>query len=421
MAKKPDRFRRSRQEIRDREGHALSALGARRGARRHRRAIRAEPAHGRTQALAAARRQRRLHQPRRLAHLERLLCLRDPARQEARAAAPALRGDDPHPRRPRLDQRVERRRQAHHLRMEGGRHVRDPAQLLAPAFQRLRPGAGALCRRHQRAVGHQPLRRHRFRLQHALRLQEPLRRRARLLQPKAEKKGFLLVTNFVPDAVNLPLISAKERGAGGGHIRFNMAKGSMSSHISQFPVGTYKKAHCHGPSAHVIILSGEGFSLMWHGGRGAAALRLAGRHADRAAEQDVPSALQHRADAGALSRLQARGRARSATRRACRSPGSAGASAATRSTMPTSGRRSARMFAQELAKHGLDAAHGRRLQGRACRPAAEGAAERGGGIGEDLMSEHHRSARACARPCADQTGQFLRRGAQGVRAVPQGL
>jgi oxalate decarboxylase/phosphoglucose isomerase-like protein (cupin superfamily) len=73
----------------------------------------------------------------------------------------------------------------------------------------------------------------------------------------------LLVTNFVSDAINLPLISAKERGAGGGHIRFNMAKGSMSSHISQFPVGTYKKAHCHGPSAHVIILTGEGFSLMW--------------------------------------------------------------------------------------------------------------------------------------------------------------
>ena len=81
--------------------------------------------------------------------------------------------------------------------------------------------------------------------------------------PKIEPKGFLLPTNFVPDAVNLPLISANERGAGGGHIRFNMAKGSMSSHISQFPVGTYKKAHSHGPSAHVIILSGEGYSLMW--------------------------------------------------------------------------------------------------------------------------------------------------------------
>ncbi|MEE8270153.1 MAG: ethanolamine ammonia lyase-activating protein [Alphaproteobacteria bacterium] len=80
---------------------------------------------------------------------------------------------------------------------------------------------------------------------------------------KGEQKGLLLETNFVADAVNLPLIAAAERGAGGGHIRFSMAKGSMNSHISQFPVGTYKKCHRHGPGAHVIILSGEGYSLMW--------------------------------------------------------------------------------------------------------------------------------------------------------------
>ncbi len=80
---------------------------------------------------------------------------------------------------------------------------------------------------------------------------------------KGEQKGLLLETNFVADAVNLPLIDAKERGAGGGHIRFAMAKGSMNSHISQFPVGTYKKCHRHGPGAHVIILGGEGYSLMW--------------------------------------------------------------------------------------------------------------------------------------------------------------
>ena len=80
---------------------------------------------------------------------------------------------------------------------------------------------------------------------------------------KDEQKGFMLVTNFVADAVNLPLITAKERGAGGGHIRFNMARGANNSHISQFPIGTYKKGHAHGPGAHVIILSGEGHSLMW--------------------------------------------------------------------------------------------------------------------------------------------------------------
>ncbi|MDQ6680176.1 MAG: cupin domain-containing protein [Pseudomonadota bacterium] len=80
---------------------------------------------------------------------------------------------------------------------------------------------------------------------------------------KGEQKGLLLDTNFVADAINLPLISAKERGAGGGHIRFSMAKGSMNSHISQFPIGTYKKAHAHGPGAHVIVMGGQGYSLMW--------------------------------------------------------------------------------------------------------------------------------------------------------------
>ena len=80
---------------------------------------------------------------------------------------------------------------------------------------------------------------------------------------RGDQKGLLLDTNFVADAVNLPLYTANERGAGGGHIRFSMAKGYLNSHISQFPVGTYKKAHAHGPGAHVIIMSGEGFSLMW--------------------------------------------------------------------------------------------------------------------------------------------------------------
>jgi oxalate decarboxylase/phosphoglucose isomerase-like protein (cupin superfamily) len=77
------------------------------------------------------------------------------------------------------------------------------------------------------------------------------------------QNGLLLETNFVADAASLPLISAKERGAGGGHIRFSMAHGSMNSHISQFPQATYKKGHRHGPGAHVIILSGTGYSLMW--------------------------------------------------------------------------------------------------------------------------------------------------------------
>lgn len=82
-------------------------------------------------------------------------------------------------------------------------------------------------------------------------------------EPKKSTKGFLLETNFVADARSLPLISAKERGAGGGHIRFNLSKSTMNAHISEYPVGTYKRGHRHGPGAHVINLSGKGYTLMW--------------------------------------------------------------------------------------------------------------------------------------------------------------
>ena len=71
-------------------------------------------------------------------------------------------------------------------------------------------------------------------------------------------------SNFIPNAPDMPLQGWAARGAGGINTALEMAKNSINSHISEFPIGTYKKGHRHGPGAHLVLLSGDsGFSLLW--------------------------------------------------------------------------------------------------------------------------------------------------------------
>jgi len=86
-------------------------------------------------------------------------------------------------------------------------------------------------------------------------------RRAGILQQQGRAEGLLLETKFVADAVNLPLISARSAVPAGPYPLQHGAR-SMNSHISSSPWARTRR-NAHGPGAHVIVLSGEGYSLMW--------------------------------------------------------------------------------------------------------------------------------------------------------------
>lgn len=75
-----------------------------------------------------------------------------------------------------------------------------------------------------------------------------------------------LERNFLPDVRDLELITWKERGGGGKSMSFELSGNTFGSHVSDFQPGNYKKAHRHGGGAHILILKGEGYSLMWPDG-----------------------------------------------------------------------------------------------------------------------------------------------------------
>ena len=81
-----------------------------------------------------------------------------------------------------------------------------------------------------------------------------------------EYYGGILHANFIPNIRDIDLVPRENRGKGNRNMYIHMAGSSMLAHVSRFPVGTYKKAHRHGPGAHVYILDSTGYTLMWRDG-----------------------------------------------------------------------------------------------------------------------------------------------------------
>lgn len=69
--------------------------------------------------------------------------------------------------------------------------------------------------------------------------------------------------NLIPDARTLALFEAEARGRQNRTAEIQLADNTLQCHISEFPVGTYKRAHRHGPGSHVLVLGGRGYTLLW--------------------------------------------------------------------------------------------------------------------------------------------------------------
>ena len=74
-------------------------------------------------------------------------------------------------------------------------------------------------------------------------------------------------SNFIADIPGFRLKEHSARGQGARGILLHFSANTISAHIEEYPVGSYPRAHWHGPGAHILILSGEGYSFMWESGK----------------------------------------------------------------------------------------------------------------------------------------------------------
>ena len=74
--------------------------------------------------------------------------------------------------------------------------------------------------------------------------------------------------NFFPDMATWDKLYAQgERGVGSRTVALEFPDSPIRSHMAVFSPRTYKKAHRHGPGILIVVLAGEGYSVMWPEGQ----------------------------------------------------------------------------------------------------------------------------------------------------------
>jgi oxalate decarboxylase/phosphoglucose isomerase-like protein (cupin superfamily) len=80
---------------------------------------------------------------------------------------------------------------------------------------------------------------------------------------RESREGRSWVTNFIPDVRKARIDPSESRGPGTLLSQFEIADNSLIGHLAHWPNGRYMLAHYHGGGAILLIIQGEGFSLMW--------------------------------------------------------------------------------------------------------------------------------------------------------------
>lgn len=84
--------------------------------------------------------------------------------------------------------------------------------------------------------------------------------------PPQEHRHSYSITNLVPDVHTVNLYPAGHgvgQGVGTVDHHFEMAGDTLDAHVEQWRVGVYERCHRHGAGDNVLILRGQGYSLMW--------------------------------------------------------------------------------------------------------------------------------------------------------------